>query len=37
MDEIIADRTKLLNEKEGESLTIDDMQDIYIQAMGEHR
>jgi hypothetical protein len=37
LDEIIADRSTLLNQQEGESLTIDDYQDIYIQAMGEHR
>jgi hypothetical protein len=31
------DRQKLMNTSEGESISIDDFQDIYIQAMGEHR
>ena len=37
MDQIIEDRTKLLNETEGESLSLEDISDIYIQAMSEHR
>jgi hypothetical protein len=37
MDEIISDRNKLLNQQEGESLSIDDISDIYMQAMGEYR
>jgi len=37
LDQILDERSKLLNEDEGETLSIDDFQDIYIQAMGEHR
>jgi hypothetical protein len=37
MGEVMTSRTELLNAKEGESLSIDDMQDIYIQVMGEQR
>ena len=37
MDEIIEDRKKLLNQQEGETLSVDDISDIYMQAMGEHR
>lgn len=37
MSEIADDRTSLLNTAEGESLSVDDMADIYIQAMGEYR
>lgn len=37
MDEITKERTSLLNQQEGESLSIDDISDIYIQAMAEHR
>lgn len=37
MDEVISDRNKLLNRSEGESLSIDDIQDIYIQVMAEAR
>jgi hypothetical protein len=36
-DEITEDRRSRLNTNEGESLSIDDMSDIYMQAMGEHR
>ena len=37
IDEITAHRASLLNQAEGESLSIDDFSDIYIQAKGEHR
>ena len=37
MQEIADERTLLLNHKEGESLSYDDMSDIYIQVMGEQR
>ena len=30
MDEVIAERSKYLNTDEGESLSIDDLQDIHI-------
>ena len=36
-DEVREERTKYLNYKEGESLSIDDLQDVYIQVMAEHR
>jgi len=36
-DEIAAHKASLLNQAEGESLSIDDFSDIYIQAMAEHR
>lgn len=37
MDEIGKHRASLLNQAEGESLSVDDISDIYIQAMAEHR
>jgi len=37
MEEVKAERTKLLNHNEGELLSIDDIQDIYIQVKGEER
>jgi hypothetical protein len=37
MDVVMEDRSKLLNQKEGELLSIDDISDIYMQVMGEHR
>jgi hypothetical protein len=37
MGEVMDSRSELLNTKEGESLSIDDIQDIYIQVMGEQR
>jgi hypothetical protein len=37
MEAVMEDRSKLLNEKEGELLSIDDISDIYMQVMGEHR
>jgi hypothetical protein len=37
MAEIMKHRSSLLNQSEGESLSIDDISDIYIQAMAEHR
>jgi hypothetical protein len=33
----MAERSQLLNTKEGESLSFDDISDIYIQVMGEFR
>ena len=37
MAEVKAERTKFLNSDEGESLSIDDLQDIYCQVKGEER
>ena len=37
IEEIVAERTKYLNSEEGESLSLDDMQDVYIQAKAEER
>ena len=37
MGEVMDDRSRLLNTKEGESLSIDDISDIYMQVMGEQR
>lgn len=37
MGDIMEDRSKLLNSKEGESLSIDDISDVYMQVMGEYR
>jgi hypothetical protein len=37
ISEVMGERTSILNEKEGESLSIDDISDIYIQVMGEQR
>ena len=37
MGEIIEERSKLLNEAEGEMLSYDDLSDIYIQVMAEQR
>ncbi len=37
MGEVMDSKSSLLNTKEGERLTIDDIQDIYIQVMGEQR
>ena len=37
MGEVMDDRSRLLNTKEGESLSIDDISDVYMQVMGEHR
>lgn len=37
IEEALADRTAQLNQTEGESLSFDDYQDIYIQVMGEVR
>jgi hypothetical protein len=37
IQEISEERTQLLNSEEGESLSTDDMQDIYIQARAEER
>ena len=37
MKEVKAERTKYLNSKEGESLSIDDLQDVYCQVKAEER
>ena len=37
MEEVKAERTKYLNSKEGESLSIDDLQDVYCQVKAEER
>jgi hypothetical protein len=37
MEEVKEERSKLLNHTEGESLSIDDIQDIYIQVKAEER
>jgi hypothetical protein len=37
MGEVMDDRSRLLNTKEGESLSIEDISDVYMQVMGEHR
>ena len=37
MGQVMDDRTRLLNNKEGESLSIDDISDVYMQVMGEAR
>lgn len=37
MAEAVEDREAHLNKSEGESLSTDDLQDIYIQIKGEHR
>ena len=37
LEEVKAERTQLLNSSEGESLSIDDIEDIYIQVKGEER
>lgn len=31
------DRSKIINTKEGETLSIDDISDVYMQVMGEAR
>ena len=37
MTQVMDDRSRLLNTKEGESLSIDDISDVYMQVMGEAR
>ena len=37
MTQVMDDRSSLLKTKEGESLSIDDISDVYMQVMGEHR
>ena len=37
MSEIIDDKEKLINTKEGETLSADDLSDIYMQVMAETR
>lgn len=35
LQEVAAEKTKYLNHEEGESLSVDDMQDVYCQVKGE--
>ena len=37
IEEVMTERTQLLNHAEGESLSTDDYQDIYCQVMAEER
>ena len=37
MEEVISERESLLNQKEGEKLSIDDISDVYMQVMAEFR
>jgi hypothetical protein len=37
MGQVMDDRSRLLNTKDGESLSIDDISDVYMQVMGEAR
>ena len=37
MGQVMEDRSRLLNTNEGESLSIDDISDVYMQVMGEAR
>ena len=37
MSQVMEDRSKIINTKEGESLSIDDISDVYMQVMGEAR
>ena len=37
MGQVMEDRSKIINTKEGESLSIDDISDVYMQVMGEAR
>lgn len=37
MGEIMEDRSRLINTKEGEQLSIEDISDVYMQVMGEYR
>ena len=37
LQEVAAEKTKYLNHEEGESLSVDDMQDVYCQVKGEQR
>ncbi len=37
IEEVMEDRSRLLNQQEGELLSIDDISDVYMQVMGEHR
>merc|ERR1712166_1319842 len=37
LEEVVTERTQYLNHEEGESLNIDDMQDIHCQVKGEQR
>ena len=37
MGQVMDDRSRLLNTNEGESLSIDDISDVYMQVMGEAR
>jgi hypothetical protein len=35
LDQVIDDREKLINTKEGETLSFEDLSDIYVQVMAE--
>ena len=37
MQEVMDDRSRLLNKQEGELLSIEDISDVYMQVMGENR
>ena len=37
MGQVMEDRSKIINTKEGETLSIDDISDVYMQVMGEAR
>ena len=37
IEEVVEERKQLLNTKEGETLSIDDISDIYMQVMSENR
>ena len=37
MQTVMDDRSSILNTQEGEMLSIDDISDVYMQVMGEHR
>jgi hypothetical protein len=37
LEEVASERSALLNQKEGESLGVDDLSDIYMQVMAEYR
>ena len=37
MEEVIEERSKALNHEEGETISWDDYQDIYVQVKGEER
>lgn len=37
LGQVMDERQSILNSNEGERLSLDDFQDIYVQVMGEHR